>query len=92
MSWEGVALALRRSRLYVDAKIAIYYTGHRGDNGSIQNYQSYCWKVSNNLGALGVDGRIMLKFFYNRYRGVTWLHLVTKRDHWLASRSMKGTE
>jgi len=44
------------------------------------------------LGDLIVDGRIMLKFFYNRYRGVIWFHLVTERDYWLASRSMKGTE
>jgi hypothetical protein len=92
MSGEGAVLALWRSRLYIDAKIIVYYTSHRGDNGSIQNCHSYCLKVSNNLRDLGVDGRIILKFFYNRYRGANWLHLVPDRDHWLASRSTKVTE
>jgi hypothetical protein len=92
MSGKGALLALWRSRLYIDVRITIHYTGHKGDNGSIQNCQSYCLKVSNSLGNLGVDGRIMLKFFYNIYSGVTWFHLVPDKDQWLTSRSMKVAE
>jgi hypothetical protein len=44
--WGGGGAALRRSQLYIDTKVTVYYRGHRGDDGGIQNCQSYCLKVT----------------------------------------------
>ena len=42
------------------------------------------WK-RDRLGALGIDGRIILKRTFSKHDGVKWIHLAQSKDKWRAA-------
>jgi len=47
-------------------------------------------RVTDHLEGLGIDGKIILNYNYNKYDGAVWTALAMERDEWRDGENTEG--